>query len=141
MRPRHLIFAASLASVTLLPGCVAVPIAAALNAAHQSGTAAVDVAGPERGFPAAFRTAVQRVGGMVTATTPGYGRAVFSRESVRVEYQKTSAGHWQLMASSDGAVARAWDFSDSITAKSQAVADGLAAAGYTVTAADRQRGL
>lgn len=139
---KKLIFAASIiASASVLPGCVAVPIAAALNAAYQSGTAAVEVSGSERGFPVAFRSAVQRAGGMVTSAGGDYGHAVFARESVKIEYQKTGAGRYQVIAASDNNVSRAWDFSDSVSKKSQAVADNLAAAGYTISVAGRQRGL
>jgi hypothetical protein len=38
-------------------------------------------------------------------------------------------------------VARAYEFSDSISVKSEAVANSLTAAGYTTKASSRQRGL
>lgn len=142
MRRKHLLIAASIVSASItLPGCVAVPIAAMVNAAHKSGTSTIVVTGPDKQFPGAFRSAVQRSGGMAVQTTTDYGLATFARESVRVEYQRTGAGTYQLVGASDGGVSRAYDFSDSVTTKAQAVAAALTAAGYTVTAADRQRGL
>lgn len=128
-------------SVALLPGCMAVPVVGALTGLHSSGTATAEVTGPDRGFPAAFRRAVQQSGGMVKSAAQDYGHAVFTGESVNIQYQRLEAGRYQLVAASDSGVARTWDFSDSISKKSQAVADALASAGYTVAVADRKRGL
>lgn len=141
VKVKRILAVAIIASMSVLPGCVAVPIVAAANAVHKSGTAVVDVAGPAKSFPRAFRSAVQKVGGMVTATGPEYGHAVFSRESVKIEYQKIGEGRYQIVTASDGNVSRVWDFSDTITAKSKAVADNLSAAGYTITITSRQRGI
>lgn len=140
MKTKWISVAALIGSVTLLPGCVAVPIVAAANAIHKSGTAVVDVVGPEKTFPSAFRRAVQGAGGMVKTAGSDYGHAVFSAESVKIEYQKTDAGRYQMIAASEAGVARSWDFSDSISKKSQAVADNLSASGYTITTS-RQRGI
>lgn len=128
-------------SLVALPGCMAVPVVGALTGLHSSGTATVEVTGPDRGFPTAFRRAVQGAGGMVKSAAADYGQAVFTGESVSIQYQRLDAGRYQLVAASESGVARTWDFSDSISKKSQAVSEALAAAGYVVAGADRKRGL
>ncbi len=139
---RKMVLSVALAgSVALLPGCMAVPVVGALTGLHSSGTATVEVIGPDRGFPAAFRRAVQGAGGMVKSAAADYGQAVFTGESVSIQYQRIDTGRYQMVAASESGVARTWDFSDSISKKSQAVADALTAAGYVVSGSDRKRGL
>lgn len=139
---KKLFLAVSLAaSAGLMQGCVAVPIIAAANMLHKSGDATFEVSGAEKAFPGAFRSAVQRAGGVVTATSNDYGHAMFSKEQVKVEYQKIGVGTYQVIASNSSTVARSYDFSDSISVKSEAVANSLTAAGYTTKASSRQRGL
>ncbi len=138
---KKIIIAASFAVAAAggLQGCVAVPIAAALNGMHKSGTSSYSIAGPEKGFPAAFRGAVQKNGGMVREAGAEYGHAIFEREQVKIEYQKTGSGTYQLAASTANGSARIYDFADSISVKSAAVAQALASAGYKITAAERDR--
>lgn len=127
--------------VSLLPGCMAVPVVGALTALNSSGTATVELTGSDRGFPAAFRRAVQSAGGVVKSAAQDYGRASFASEGVSIEYQRIENGRYQMVTASEGGVSRAWDFGDSISKKSQTVADALATAGYVVAGTDRKRGL
>lgn len=136
-----LITAALTIAVAQMQGCVAVPAIALVNSIHKSGTATYEVSGNEKAFPGAFRSAVQKAGGMVSSAGAEYGQGVFANEQVKVEYQKLEAGGFRLVTSSANGVARTYDFGDAISVKAEFVANSLAAAGYTIKSSSRQRGI
>lgn len=136
-----LITAALAIAAAQLHGCVAVPAIALVNSIHKSGTANYEVSGSEKTFPGAFRSAVQKAGGMVMSAGAEYGQGVFTNEQVKVEYQKLEAGGFRLVTSSVNGVARTYDFGDAISVKAESVANSLIAAGYTIKSSNRQRGI
>lgn len=142
MKPKSLVLALLIAVPALqLQGCMAVPVIAAANMIHKSGTAVYEVAGNEKAFPKAFRSAVQRAGGIVRQSDAEYGKAEFVNEKVAIEYQRLETGGFSVTAASADNVARTFDFSDSISVKAEAVINNLRDAGYTIKSGNRQRGI
>ena len=127
---------------SVLSGCVAVAIPAAVgiaNLAHKSGTAVIVLSGPD-GLQA-FGTAAVTSGCTVPARTTEYARAECSDVDVKVEAQALPDGTIRLLSGSLSNLGRTYELTDNIGGRADLIADAMVARGMTIVSRERNRAI
>lgn len=126
-------------SAVFLTGCIwlAVPVAGLGNLAHKSGTMEIELQGAG-GIPAFKRAAIaERCA--VPIERNDFARAECVDVDMRVDAQLNGSNNIQILGASLSNVGRTYATEDSITIRTQAIADHMAAAGFTIVSSNRKR--
>jgi hypothetical protein len=126
-----------------LSGCVAalaIPVIAIGNMIMKDGTATVLIEGDDDAYKS-FRTAAIAEGGVMELSEPDLSRATIPAVRVSVTLQKVRPGRFALVGSSSTQAARAYEITDNIAGKTQAIADAMASDGYKIVEVERDRGI
>lgn len=126
-------------SAFFLTGCIwmAVPVAGLGNLAHKSGTMEIELQGAG-GIPA-FKRAATAERCAVPIERNDFARAECADVDMRVDAQMSGSNTITIVGGSLSYAGRTYALEDSITVRTQAIADRMEQAGFTIVSSNRKR--